>query len=147
VVGPLATWLASIEWVRYQSDLRAGRPAAAIRHAENALDLDPGDPEGWELLAHHLGFTLASVEREPDPAVRLAWVRAALAVLARGEARCRDPGALALAAGLVLEVHAELDPELPWPGGVAALRRAATEHFARAVRLGHPEAAPLLERD
>jgi hypothetical protein len=133
LIGPFAGLAAEVQWVRFQHSAIAGRTALAIEHAETAIELDPGAPRGYELLASHLAFDLASQRVEPDPARRSAWVRAGLAVAARGEARSRDPSAMAFLQGFILKVRAETDPDIEWPGGSAALLREAEEHFARAL--------------
>jgi hypothetical protein len=45
----------------------------------------------------------------------------------------------------MLFVHAEQDETLPWPGGRAALWRAASEAYARAAELGLAEGRELAE--
>lgn len=141
--GPVAGLAASAEWVRADIAFREGRPELAIARAQAALALDPGAAEGWGFLAYHEAFTLASPERERDPARRLAWIKAALETAAQGEARSRAPAELALLSGLILVKIASADPELPWPGGPSALAQAAAEHFERAGRLGSPQGADL----
>jgi len=144
LLGPVAGIAASVQWVRVDGAIRAGRPDLALARAETALTLDPGATGGWKLLAGHLAFDRASAERERDPALRLAWVEAGLEVARRGERTARNPEELAWWQGLLCAMHAELD-DLPWPGGSDALWRAAIEHFERAARLGHPEGAELAE--
>ena len=138
LLGPFARLAASVQWIRFERARSAGRHELAIARAESAIALDPGDTSGWDLLAWHLAVNLSSVESEPDPRRRLAWVRAGLDVARRGEASARDPGALAYLQGLLLFVKAENDPELPWPGGVKSLWLTAAEHFERAEALGYP---------
>ncbi len=140
VLGPFAQLAANVQWIRFERAQMSGRHELAIARAESAIALDPSDTRGWELLAWHLSLNLASVENEPDPRRRLAWVRAGLDVARRGEESARDPGALAFLQGLVLQVKAENDPELPWPGGSDALWEAAAEHLQRAAELGYPNA-------
>ena len=69
------------------------------------------------------------------------WVRAALAVAARGEARAEDPAELAFWQGLLLARTGEVDPQIGWEGGAGALWTEAAKHFERAERLGHPDGA------
>jgi hypothetical protein len=141
LLGPFAGLAAEIEWVLFTQARADGQPALAIGHAETAIDLDPSSPRGYELLATHLAFDLASPRAEPDPARRRAWVQAGLAVAARGEKRSSDPAAMAFLQGYILEVRAESDPEIDWPGGVDAIWRAAEAHLARALALGSADAA------
>ena len=59
-------------WVRYDLELRAGRPELAYAFAHLALELDPGAAEGWTALAAHLAYDRASREEELDPGRRMA---------------------------------------------------------------------------
>lgn len=141
LAGPLAGPLAAAQWVRVDLAMRAGRTELALARAETAFALNPTSTSGWFFLSRHLAFDLASPEREPEAAVRLRWVQAALAIAERGERTADDPAELAFWQGLVLARTAEVDPQLAWPGGVAGMWSAAAEHFERAARAGHPEAA------
>ena len=143
LLGPIASLAASAQWVRVDLAFRAGETELALARAEQALALDPGSPELWYDLAWRQAFTLASPERELDPALRLAWLRSGLATAAEGEARSREPAELALLQGLILVKSAWLDPALPWPGGVDGMWTDAARHFERAAALGHPRAAAL----
>ena len=139
LLGPGAGLLASAAWVRFDALVRDGRYEAAYSVAERALELDPSSPQGWLYYASHLGRFRASAENEVDPAARRAWVRSALQVLERGEARCDRPGELALSAGLILLLVAQLEEEaqgLGWPGGAEAARLEAEQALARAVVMG-----------
>lgn len=140
LLGPLARPLASAQWVRVDLALRAGRTDLALARAETAIELDPGLSLGWISLARHVAFELASPETEVDPQRRLTWRRAALALAARGERTASDPGLLAFWQGLILFHAAQVDPELPWPGGRPAVLQAAVAHFERAATLGDPDA-------
>lgn len=140
LLGPAAELAANVQWIRFDRARIAGRHELAIARAERALALDPTDTRGWDLLASHLGVDLTSVELQPDPDARLAWLRAALDVARRGEERADDPAALAWLQGFLLHVRADQDPELPWPGGVEGLWRDAAGHYARAAAAGRPEA-------
>ncbi len=140
---PLSTLAAGVQWVRVQSAIGAGEHELALARAETALALDPSSAAGWRSVAYHLGLHLGSHEREADPERRLALLRAALAVLERGDATAGDRAALAFARGVLFYVHAEQDAELPWPGGTRELWREAADAFDRAVELGHGEAADL----
>jgi hypothetical protein len=139
---PFAALAASVEWIRFDAALDAGRAATAYARAERALSLAPRASEGWLYLAGHLAFERASVEAESDPARRRAWIRAALDLLERGEESAGEPGRLALERGLIL-VAAGDRPELGWPGGAAAARTEARAAFQRAAALGLPIAAEL----
>ena len=136
LVGPIAALVASAQWVRADLAFRAGRVELFLARAQTALNLAPESAEGWRYLAWHQAYTLASPEREPDPARRVAWVRAGLATAAQGERVADRPEELALLCGLILVKLPSVDPDLPWPGGMAAAWEAAAEHFDRAQRLG-----------
>jgi hypothetical protein len=142
-LGPVAELVASIEWVRCERARRRGREDLALLHAERALALAPSDTAGWDRLASHLGFDLASSTREPDPARRSQWLAAALAVCERGAERADDPRTLSILRGLLCAVHADLDPDIAWPGGARALWLEAARSFDRAASLGHASAAEL----
>jgi hypothetical protein len=138
LLGPVAGLAANVQWVRVNDAFRAGRPELALARAESALALDPGSTEGWRFLCSSLAFDLASANREPDAGVRVKWLRAALALAARGEERARDPGALALWQGLLRASLAESgDP--PWPEGARALWGQAARDFERSAEAGHPD--------
>jgi hypothetical protein len=141
LAGPLAGPLAAAQWVRVDLAIRAGRTELALARAETAFELNPTSTSGWYFLSRHLGLDLASPEREPDAEVRRRWVRAALAVAARGEARAENPAELAFWQGLLLARTGEVDPQIGWEGGADALWTEAAEHFERAERLGHPDGA------
>ena len=140
LLGPAASLAATVQWIRVGRAFDRGADGLAFARAETALALDPGATGGWDLLASRQALHLGSVSREPDPARRLAWLRAGLATARRGEAVAREPAALAFLAGVCLLVHAEQDPDLPWPGGAAGLWQAAAGEFERAAALGHPHA-------
>jgi hypothetical protein len=142
LLGPFAGLCAEVQWLRFQAASRRGEEARALELAESALALDPRASEGWQALAAHLVFDLASREREPELARRRASFQAGLAVLARGSAESDRPAELELYRGLVLAGKAENDPELD-PGGAPALLRAAVEAFERAARLGDPRGTEL----
>lgn len=142
LLGPFAELCAEVQWLRFQAAQRRGEEARALELAESALALDPRASEGWQALAAHLVFDLASREREPDLARRRAAFQAGLAVLARGAERSARPQELELFRGLVLVAKAQHDPELD-PRGAPALLRAAAEAFERAAELGDERAAEL----
>jgi hypothetical protein len=142
VLGPFAELCAQVQWLRFQAAQRRGEEARALELAESALALDPRASEGWQALAAHLVFDLASREREPELARRRACLQAGLAVLTRGVETCERPHELELFRGLVLVAKAESDPELD-PRGAPALLGAAAEAFERAAELGDERAAEL----
>lgn len=144
LLGPLAGLAADIQWVRAHDALRRGRADLGLARADTALALAPEATGGWLLLARHLAFDRASEEREPDPARRLAWVRAALELARRGEASAREPAELAVWQGLVRVKEAD-EGDLSWPGGERALLEQAVLDFERAGALGHPDGAALAE--
>lgn len=141
-LGPFADLASNLEWIRFQDARLAGDQERALLHAESALALRPRATEGWQLLASHLGFFLASAAREPDPRVRLAWFRAALEVTRRGAEHAAHPEELALLRGLLLLNKAKLDPVI-WPEGEAGLWRAAAEAFDEAAAGGQSQAPEL----
>lgn len=137
-LGPLAGRVAEAQWARVQLALAAGEHELALARAESALALAPHDAAGWSFVARHLALHLGSAQREPDPARRLALLRAGLAVLERGARSGADAGELARERAALLFVHAEQDPDLPWPGGADALRAEAR----RALELSAGSAPP-----
>ncbi len=139
LLGPIARLAAAFELVRAHQAFSAGHHGLGFARAEHAFALDPESTDAWALVAHHQGLNLASVEREADPERRLRWVRAAVETTERGEREARDPAALAILRATILRVHAELDPELPWPGGNAALWEGSARAFERAHELGFEE--------
>jgi hypothetical protein len=143
LLGPLAELASEVQWLRFRAAVRAGEEARGLRLAESALTWNPRANAGWETVASHLVFDLASTAREPELARRRAWFEAGLALLARGRERVERPAALELARGLFLLGKAELDPELA-PGGAAELQRRAYEAFEAAAALGEARAAALL---
>jgi hypothetical protein len=143
LLGPVASLAASAQWVRADLAFREGREELGFARAQTALLLDPGAAEGWNFLAWHQGYDLASPEREPDPSRRLAWLRAGMETAARGERVAREPADLALLQGLMLAKTAAIDPRLAWPGGERGMWRDAAEHFERAGSLGAPLGAAL----
>lgn len=142
LLGPFASLAAQLQWLRFHAASRRGEEARALGLAESALALDPRASAGWETLAAHLVFDLASREREPDLARRRAWFEAGLALLARGVEHTAQPAELELFRGLVLFAKAAGDPELD-PGGAPALRAAAAAALERAAALGDAKAAAL----
>ena len=136
LVGPIASLVASAQWVRADLAFRSGRIELFLSRAHTALRLAPDSVEGWRYLAWHQAYALASPEAEPDPERRLAWVRAGLATAAQGERVTDHPEELALLGGLILIKLPNVDPKLDWPGGMAGAWEAAAEHFDRAQRLG-----------
>jgi hypothetical protein len=143
LLGPIASLAASVQWVRVDSAIRAGRTDVALARAETALAIDPGSTVGWNFLSRYMALDLGSRAREPDTQRRLAWIKAALAVAERGEKSARAPSELALWRGLVLSTVVAYDEDLPWPGGAAGKWNDAAACFDRAAALGDPEAAQM----
>jgi tetratricopeptide (TPR) repeat protein len=143
LLGPFVELGAQLQWLRFQAASQRGEEARALELAESALALDPRATEGWQSLAGHLVFDLASREREPELARRRAWFEAGLGVLARGAERAAHPEELELFRALVLLRKAEGDPELD-PGGAPALEAEARAAMARAAEHGHAQARELL---
>jgi hypothetical protein len=142
LLGPFAELAAELQWVRFQGASLRGETARALELGESALALAPRTGAGWERLAAHLVYDLASREREPDLARRRAWFEAGLAVLARGVAESEDPAELLVFRALVLATKAASDPELD-PGGARELLRAAAAALDEASALGDTRAAAL----
>ncbi len=143
LVEPFAALAASVQWLRVEGDLSAGRFGRGYARAETALALDPRSAAGWSLLAHHLVFQRARPELEADPLARRAFVRAGIELLARGERTSADPARLAFEAGLALLHAAAYDEVEDWPGGAPGTLLEAAEHFERAAGLGHPLGAEI----
>jgi hypothetical protein len=142
VLAPFAELAAEVQWVRFQGASLRGETARALELAESALALDPTAGAGWERLAAHLAYDLASREREPDLARRRAWFAAGLDVLARGAQEAERPAELLVFRALVLAAKAATDPELA-PGGERELLHAAAAALEEAAAHGDPRAAGL----
>ncbi|MDP6539250.1 MAG: tetratricopeptide repeat protein [Planctomycetota bacterium] len=135
LLGPIGSLAATVQWVRVDAELDAGRPQRAYALAERALALAPADEGGWLHLARHLAYQRGSPEVEPLPARRTQWVNKALAVLARGEAGVDQPHLLRFERGLLL-LHVGLsDGAVPWPGGTDAALEQAAAAMEEAARL------------
>jgi hypothetical protein len=145
LLGPVAELAASVQWIRFQKARLEGRPDLALARAESALELAPENPAGWRMLSSHLALFLSSPEREPDPALRLRWFRAGIEVARTGQARADDPADLAIWRSVLFSTKAEVDPELPWPGGTAALWEEAARALEEAAELGAPGVGELAE--
>ena len=143
LAGPIASLAASVEWIRFDLAVRAGRESRARMLAERALALDPLSARGWAALAHHLAHDRAS--SETDAAARRRAIEAGIEVLERGERASAEPGELAFRRGLLLIEVASRAAELDWPGGGPAALREARRALERAHRLGHPRAGELSE--
>ena len=143
LLGPLAPLAAQVQWLRSQAAGSRGQEARALELAESALALDPSRVEGWERLAAHLLFDLASREREPDLARRRSLFEAGRAVLARGGAQSSEPGELELFQALAWISKASSDPELH-PLGARGLYDEAVVALERAAARGESRAAELL---
>ena len=142
LLGPLADIAADVRWFQVERALRDGLPTRAILSAERAVTLAPEDVLGWTRYASLVGTHLGSPETEPDPATRLAWVRAAQRIYARGAAAVADATELHLAEAALLVSRVDTDPDLPWPDGPSEPWRLAAEAFDRATRHA-PHAAEL----
>ena len=143
LLGPFSELAAELQWIRVQSAMRSGRSELALARAETALSLNPSNTEGWRFVATYLALDLGSPNTEPEPARRRALVRSALQLLERGERTTESGQQLALWSGLILMMHAEIDPELEWPTGTRGLWTEAADAFDRAVELGSTEAEAL----
>jgi len=137
LLGPAATLLSHVEWIRFTRARIGGENEEALLLAERALELAPESTDGWEHLASFLATYLASPEREPDPERRTAWFDAGIAVTRRGAERAGDPGRLAITRALLYLNKGELDPA-GYPGGEAALLEGALEALFEARALGVP---------
>lgn len=147
MLGPLSSFAASIQWVRADAALRAGRFDLAYVRAETALELAPGTSQGWIFLANHFVFERASIEREPDREARLRWVDAGFDLLGRGEKSARDPSEIAFFRGLLLAAFAQMsDGDRPWRGSAREALLAAAQAFDRAASAGHHLGAEFAER-
>ena len=139
LLGPLAAPLARAQWVYTDAALRDGRVDLALRRADTALALDPGDTSGWLFLAHHLAFERGSIARTPDASERALWIRAGLDLLERGRDWARDPGALDLRRGAIWAALAEVDELRPPHVTADEAHQRAAEAFAAAAQAGHHE--------
>lgn len=137
LLGPLASFAADIQWVRFDSALRRGETALAYARAESALRLAPGDCGGWIFLAHHFIYERASLAREPDPELRQQWIQAGLDVLDRGERSARDPAEIVFYRGVAFAYFGSLDDQdRIWPASRREAWTRAAEAFERAAELG-----------
>lgn len=143
LIGPVAELAAEVQWVRYEGALTRGEEAHALALAESALALAPRVSAGWQHLAAHLGYDLASRTVEPDPARRRVWLAAAESTLTRGAAAAARPAELLLFHALLLASKADVDPELA-PGGKAELLARSRALFEQAAELGSHEAREVL---
>ena len=144
LLGPLAGIVSDLFWFAAQRSIAIGEFERAIVLAERAVEFAPRQTLGWERYGSLVGTLLASPESEPDPALRLAWVRAALDIFERGQALSDDPGRLALARAVLLLSRADVDPDLPWPRGPAEPWELAAEAFDTAADFrSHPLAREL----
>jgi hypothetical protein len=141
LIAPLLPLAASVQWVRVERAMHAGRPELALSRAQTLFELEPHSGDARVFVSMYLAFQLGSPERELDPARRAGWLRAALEVVQRGEASAEDPAELALWQGELLARAAQSDPELEWPDGVRGLWRDALGNYERAARMGSELAA------
>ncbi len=146
-LGPLARPAARAQWVLVDAAVREGRMGLALRRAETALALDPTDASGWLYWGHHLAFERGSLERTPDAAERIAWLRGALLFLESGRGRVEDPAQLTLRQAAIWVALAQ-EPEL-WPGlapGEAWSKAAERFEVAAHEGLSHAEEASAAAR-
>ena len=146
LLDPFASFIATIQWSRADAAFDEGQLDLGLARAESALELNPEATAGWSWLASVLVHRFASLEFEPIPATRRAWVEAGLELLSRGEELASEPAELAFHAGLVMAYVASIPGEvLEWPGGPQSAWRDAAEHFERAKELGHPRAEEIAQ--
>jgi hypothetical protein len=143
--GAFADARASIQLVRVQAALNAGRPELAVQRALAALDAQPRSTAAWEYVLTVLLAELPSAELEGDPAARAGWFELGLELAERGAAQADEPERVALRTGLLLFAQLQLEEPVPFEGGPAGLGRACLDWLARAAELGSPEAAQLLD--
>lgn len=143
LLGPASELGRSLQWVRFQRALLRGNQPRALALAESAIALDPSATDGWQLLAAHLGYFLASPEREHAPERRRMWLQAALEVTRRGAQQASHPEELHLQRGLMLLSKLDLDPQVD-PAGPTGLLAGAIEALRQAAQLGSPAAQELL---
>ena len=145
LLGPIASALASVEWVRFDMRLRDGENERAYLHAERALELDPGSPAGWYTLARHLIFERASFEIETDPERRREWIEAGLDVLERGASSASQPELLWHLHGTTLAHYvADIAEDVGWPGGSKAAIDRGIQTLERAAAAGFTRSLPML---
>lgn len=144
LVGPLLPLVATVQWVRVDAAMQAGRPELALARAQSLFELEPHSGDARVFVSMYLAFRLASPERELDATKRAAWLRAAVDVVERGEPQADAPAELALWAGELLARAADNDPQIAWNGGVRGLWRDAAQRYERAAKLGHRLAAKRL---
>lgn len=137
LAAPLVPLAANVQWVRVDAAMREGRPDKVLARADALLALDAHSGDAQSFLSSYFGLQLASPEREPDAARRVAWLRVALDYAAHGEQNAQRPWEFALWQGELLARAALVDPATAWPGGVRALWSEAAEHFERGAA-GHP---------
>ncbi len=135
LLGPVGSLAAGWQWVRVRQAIEAGRPGLGYSRAELAFELDPSSTAAWSFLASHYAHDRASAEAEPDPELRTSWVRAALALLERGESTAAKPAELALHRGLILIHVGDMEGTIPWPGGARGAWLEAGLAFERAIEL------------
>jgi len=146
--GPLAAFAsarASIQLVRVQTALGAGRPELAVQRGLDALNANPRSTAAWEYVLTVLLAELPSAAVESDPAARAGWFELGLELADRGATEAEEPERVALRTGLLLFGQLQLDDPVPFEGGPAGLGRACLDWLARAADLGSPEAVQLLE--
>lgn len=141
LLAPFTPLLARVQWVRLERAMRGGRTELVLARADALLALEPRSADAHVFVSMYFAFTLASPERELDPALRARWLRVGLEFARRGEATADEGALLAQWQGELLARAAENDPGIAWEGGGRALWREALAHFERAETLGAPRAA------
>jgi len=144
LLGPAAELGRSIQWIRFQRALLRGDQARALMLADSALELDPSSTESWLLLTSHLGYFLASPEREPALQRRRRWLESALAVSMRGTQHAKHPRELHMQRAMMLFSKLDIDPEID-AGGASSLRAKGLAALRDAAAAGSPSARELLE--
>ena len=144
-LGALSRARASIQLVRVQGALDAGRPELAVQRALDALEANPRSTAAWEYVLTVLLVELPSPQLERDPAARAGWFELGLELADRGATSAEHPERIAYRTGLLLFAQMILDDPVPFAGGRAGLGRACLDWLARAADLGSAEAAQLLK--
>ena len=145
LLGPVASLVASAQWVRFDAAARAGQGERALALAEAAIELDPGAWQGWFTLASHLIYDRGAEALEAEPARQREWIRAGLDLLVRGSRVARESAELEIVLGSSLTMMVALRAvPLQWPGGARAALEEGSEALERARLAGHPHATAML---
>jgi hypothetical protein len=147
LLGPVASLVASAQWVRADLALREGRFELFCERAERALSIADDDPQAWIFFAHQLLFSRTSLERAGSAAERAAWFEAGLEVLRRGAERARGSAEIHLYEGGVWSAVAAMDEGIrPWRGTREQALARSIACFQRAAAEGSRLAAELAQR-